>query len=109
MSHVGHAAPCFTPRRWRSTTPRFQAAPYWVFSLLSNRIKDIFRLELAERGLEKSGVAAWLRTWLRYGTRTRRTTDAHSRPLQFGQLAEVPAELEWLANITNPKTRRAYK
>jgi hypothetical protein len=29
--------------------------------------------------------------------------------VQFGQLAEVPAELEWLANITNPKTRRAYK
>jgi integrase/recombinase XerD len=28
---------------------------------------------------------------------------------QFGALAEVPAELEWLANITNPKTRRAYK
>ena len=28
---------------------------------------------------------------------------------QFGQLAEVPPELEWLANITNPKTRRAYK
>ena len=30
-------------------------------------------------------------------------------PLPFGQLAEVPAELEWLANITNSKTRRAYK
>jgi integrase len=29
--------------------------------------------------------------------------------VQFGQLAEVPTELEWLANITNPKTRRAYK
>jgi site-specific recombinase XerD len=29
--------------------------------------------------------------------------------VQFGQLAEVPAELEWLANITNAKTRRAYK
>ena len=29
--------------------------------------------------------------------------------VQFGQLAEVPAELEWLANITNPKTRRTYK
>ena len=28
---------------------------------------------------------------------------------QFGQLAEVPAELEWLANIINPQTRRAYK
>jgi hypothetical protein len=28
---------------------------------------------------------------------------------QFGQLAEVPPELEWLANITNSKTRRAYK
>jgi hypothetical protein len=28
---------------------------------------------------------------------------------QYGDLAEVPAELdlEWLANITNPKTRRA--
>ena len=25
---------------------------------------------------------------------------------QFGQLAEVPAELEWLANITNAKTKR---
>ena len=28
---------------------------------------------------------------------------------QFSDLADVPAELEWLANITNPKTRRAYK
>src|ERR1700686_3785981 len=28
---------------------------------------------------------------------------------QFGDLADVPPELEWLANITNPKTRRAYK
>jgi site-specific recombinase XerD len=28
---------------------------------------------------------------------------------QFSQLAEVPAELEWLVNITNAKTRRAYK
>jgi len=30
-------------------------------------------------------------------------------PAQFGDLADVPPELEWLANITNPKTRRAYK
>jgi integrase/recombinase XerD len=30
-------------------------------------------------------------------------------PAQFGNLAEVPPELEWLANLTNPKTRRAYK
>jgi hypothetical protein len=29
-------------------------------------------------------------------------------PTQFGDLADVPPELEWLANITNPKTRRAY-
>src|ERR1700728_956076 len=28
---------------------------------------------------------------------------------QYGDLADVPPELEWLANITNPKTRRAYK
>jgi hypothetical protein len=28
---------------------------------------------------------------------------------QFDQLADVSPELEWLANITNPKTRRAYK
>lgn len=28
---------------------------------------------------------------------------------QFGKLADVPPELEWLANITNEKTRRAYK
>jgi hypothetical protein len=30
-------------------------------------------------------------------------------PAQFGELADVPPELEWLANITNPHTRRAYK
>jgi integrase/recombinase XerD len=30
-------------------------------------------------------------------------------PVQYGQLAEVPPELEWLANIPNPKTQRAYK
>ena len=30
-------------------------------------------------------------------------------PAQYGDLADVPPELEWLANITNPKTRRAYK
>jgi site-specific recombinase XerD len=30
-------------------------------------------------------------------------------PAQFGALSDVPPELEWLANITNPKTRRAYK
>jgi integrase/recombinase XerD len=28
---------------------------------------------------------------------------------QYNDLAQVPAELEWLANITNAKTRRAYK
>ena len=32
-----------------------------------------------------------------------------STPAQFGQLADVPPALEWLANITNPKTRRACK
>lgn len=30
-------------------------------------------------------------------------------PAQFGKLADVPPEIEWLANITNAKTRRAYK
>jgi integrase/recombinase XerD len=30
-------------------------------------------------------------------------------PAQFGRLADVPPELEWLANITNAKTRRFYK
>ena len=30
-------------------------------------------------------------------------------PAQFDQLADVPPEVEWLANITNMKTRRAYK
>jgi integrase family protein with SAM-like domain len=28
---------------------------------------------------------------------------------QFEQLSDVPPEAEWLANITNLKTRRAYK
>jgi len=30
-------------------------------------------------------------------------------PAQFSDLADVPPEIEWLANITNLKTRRAYK
>jgi hypothetical protein len=28
---------------------------------------------------------------------------------EFARLADVPPEEEWLANITNGKTRRAYK
>jgi hypothetical protein len=28
---------------------------------------------------------------------------------QYRQLEDVPPELEWLANITNEKTQRAYK
>ena len=28
---------------------------------------------------------------------------------QFHQLAEVPAEAEWFANIANPGTRRVYR
>ncbi len=28
-------------------------------------------------------------------------------PAQYADLADVPPELEWLANITNPKTRWA--
>ena len=30
-------------------------------------------------------------------------------PDQYRDLADVPPELEWLANITNAKTRRFYK
>jgi len=30
-------------------------------------------------------------------------------PAQYGDLADAPPELEWLANITNAKTRRPYK
>jgi hypothetical protein len=28
---------------------------------------------------------------------------------EFNAFADIPPELEWLANITNPKTRRVYK
>jgi integrase/recombinase XerD len=30
-------------------------------------------------------------------------------PAEFNALSDIPPELEWLANITNAKTRRAYK
>jgi hypothetical protein len=30
-------------------------------------------------------------------------------PAQFGTLADVPPEIEWFANLTNPNTRRAYR
>jgi integrase/recombinase XerD len=43
---------------------------------------------------------------------TNAAAPALRRPLtpgQFTDLAEIPPELEWLANLTNPKTRRAYK
>ena len=30
-------------------------------------------------------------------------------PAEFSVLADVPPEVEWLANITNAKTRRVYK
>ena len=28
---------------------------------------------------------------------------------QFSELADVPPEIEWFANIDNPHTRRAYR
>jgi len=37
------------------------------------------------------------------------TGQAGLNPAQFAQLSDIPPELEWLANITNAKTRRAYK
>lgn len=37
------------------------------------------------------------------------TTNRSLTAAQYEALADVPPELEWLANITNPKTRRAYK
>lgn len=30
-------------------------------------------------------------------------------PAEFQKLGDVPPELEWLANITNEKTKRFYK
>jgi integrase/recombinase XerD len=38
--------------------------------------------------------------------------DALPAPLtavQFQTLADVPPEIEWFANLTNPNTRRAYR
>ena len=40
------------------------------------------------------------------------TTTGEQRALtasEFRELAEVPAEIEWFANIDNPRTRRAYQ
>jgi hypothetical protein len=38
------------------------------------------------------------------------TTDTRAlTAAEFQGLADVPPELEWLANLTNPKTRRAYQ
>ena len=42
-------------------------------------------------------------------TRARWSGKGTLTPAQYGDLAEVPPEFEWFANITNPKTRRAYK
>ena len=30
-------------------------------------------------------------------------------PTQFGALADVPPEFEWVANLTNAKTRHAFR
>jgi hypothetical protein len=47
---------------------------------------------------------------LRKGTSSTNLVRVEKRtPAQFLRLADVPPEEEWLANITNPKTRRAYK
>ena len=36
-------------------------------------------------------------------------TDGFLTREEFQNLAEVPAEVEWFANIDNPQTRRAYQ
>ena len=47
-------------------------------------------------------------------TTTLTTTPATTRPRaltarQFHELADVPPEVEWFANIANARTRRAYR
>jgi len=43
------------------------------------------------------------------GTSLVRTDGRLLTAQQFQELAHVPAEAEWFANITNPRTRRAYR
>jgi len=45
----------------------------------------------------------------RSGTALVPVTGRTLTPEQYADLADVPPEIEWLANITNPRTRRAYK
>lgn len=40
---------------------------------------------------------------------SRGTTDRRLTATEFQGLSEVPPELEWFANIDNPRTRRAYE
>jgi integrase/recombinase XerD len=37
------------------------------------------------------------------------TLESALSPAEYAALADVPPELEWLANITNAKTRRFYQ
>ena len=57
----------------------------------------------------RAGSVLWRRIWWRSEIRARRPGKLALTPAQYGDLADVPPEIEWLANITNPKTRRAYK
>jgi site-specific recombinase XerD len=43
------------------------------------------------------------------GTLLAQTTPATLSEARFAELAAVPPEVEWFANLTNPNTRRAYK
>jgi len=97
----------FTQKR-PNLSPVFRWVPYPILGLILGPIKDIIGPKIDRRGDQKYRPVIMAHELVK----TTNSAPAIRRALtpgQFGQLAEVPPELEWLANIPNLKTQRAYK
>src|SRR3984957_8404317 len=64
--------------------------------------RGLVSLAQATRRREAAGMSGQLPTAIRSGNRLLTAAEFH-------RLADVPPEMEWFANISNPHTRRAYE
>jgi hypothetical protein len=97
--------PTSLPTSWTVVT--LSSIRVSVAHAATNRIKYVIRLETPGEGSQGTLARRMANELVKVGNLVTPVAARVLTPAQYGDLADVPPELEWLANITNPKTREA--
>jgi hypothetical protein len=98
---INHRFSNFSGQRLRQFLCRRTGSFHLILTLLSKLIKYIFAVETRGGAMAKDLVAV--------GNAGATDGKRALTPAQCGDLADAPPDLEWLANITNPKIRRGLQ